>query len=405
MNNQQTRWMKFLGGNNIIFTLVVIILIGISFLLYSQLDFIINPILVIFSAILTPLIIAFILFYLLNPVVSFLEDKGIPRIWGVSLLYIFVLGLIALLMIWLFPVLQEQFEDLVNALPALFERVTDFVTNIAQNFISTENQRDAFQEVLDFFRNIETNFMNYLTEGFSSLGSIISSVTNVVVIMFLVPVILFFFLKDGSMFINGFMEKIPPKGRRDVASILAAIDSQVGNYVKGQMLIALVNGVMMFIGFSLIGLNYSGVLAVAGGILSFVPYLGPTLTFIPAVFVALSQSLWTVVLLIVVWIVIQFVEGNLIEPNIMGQRLNVHPISIIFILLIMGELLGLVGMLIGVPLYAIIKVLLTYIFSKYQKRYNLYYGEEDGKYVVEPLSTVYQVEEETNDLSNNKTES
>lgn len=402
MNNQQTRWMKFLGGRNILFTLIVIILIGITFLLYSQLDFIINPILTIFSAIITPIIIAFILFYLLNPIVSFLEDKGIPRVWGVSLLYVAIIGLIALLLIWLIPVLQEQFEDLIGALPALFDRVTDFITNIAQNFISTDNQRDLFQQVLEFFSNIESNFINYLTEGFSGLGSIISSVTSVVVLIFLVPVILFFFLKDGAMFIEGFMEKIPPKGRRDVASILAAIDAQVGNYVKGQMLIALINGVMMFIGFYLIGLNYSGILAVAGGILSFIPYLGPTLTFIPAVFVALSQSLWTVALLIVVWFTIQFIEGNLIEPNVMGSRLNVHPITIIFILLIMGELLGLVGMLVGVPFYAILKVLFNYFFNKYQNRYNEYYGDQDGEYDIQPLSSIYEVEDEADNLSNGK---
>lgn len=399
MKNNQTRWIKFLGGNNIIYTLIVMILIGITFLLYSQLDFIIDPILTIFSAILTPIIIAFVLFYLLNPIISFLEDKGIPRVWGVSILYVVIVGLIALLVIWLFPILQNQFEDLMRALPTLFEQVTDFITNIAQNVISTDAQEEGFQRVLDFFSNIEANFMNYLTEGFSSLGTIISSVTNVVIIMLMVPVILFFFLKDGSMFIDGFISKVPPKGRRDVASVLAAIDSQVGNYVKGQMLIALVNGVMMFIGFYLIDLNYSGVLAVAGGILSFIPYLGPTLTFIPAVFVALSQSLWTVGLLIIVWGVIQFIEGNLIEPNIMGQRLSVHPITIIFILLIMGELLGVVGMLIGVPLYAILKVLFTYAFNKYQKRYNVYYGEDAGRYNVQPLSSVYKVEEQTNDLS------
>lgn len=402
MNNQQTRWMKFLGGKNIVFTLTVIILIGITFLLYSQLDFIINPILTILSAILTPIIIAFILFYLLNPIISFLEDKGLRRVWGVSLLYVAIVALIALLLIWLIPVLQEQLEELIMALPALFDQVADFITNIAQNFISTDNQRQLLEQGLDFFSNIESNFINYLTEGFSGLGSIISSVTSVVFLIFLVPVILFFFLKDGSMFIEGFMEKIPPKGRRDVASILAAIDAQVGNYVKGQMLIALINGVLMFIGFYLIGLNYSGILAVAGGILSFIPYLGPTLTFIPAVFVALSQSLWTVVLLIIVWLVIQFIEGNLIEPNVMGSRLNVHPVTIIFILLIMGELLGLVGMLIGVPFYAILKVLFNYFFNKYQMRYNEYYGDKEGMYEVQPLSSMYEVEKETDHLSDKK---
>lgn len=403
MNNNdkgQTRWIKFMGGNNLIFTLVTIILIGIMFLLYSRLDFILRPIITIFSAILTPLVISFILFYLLEPLISFLEKKGLRRLWGIVGLYLFVIGLVVLLLIWLVPFLQQQFEELIAALPYLFNQVTEFVTNLAQNVIVTDNQRAAFQEGLDFFNNIENNFINYLSQGFSGVGNVISSVTNTLLIAFMVPVILFFFLKDGAMFIDMFMEKIPPKGRRDVASILAAIDAQVGNYVKGQMLIALINGIMMFIGFYVIGLNYSGILAVAGGILSFIPYLGPTLTFIPAVLVALSQSFFMVVKLIIVWFVIQFIEGNLVEPNVMGQRLNVHPITIIFILLIMGELLGLVGMLIGVPLYAILKVLFTYFMQKYEIRYNKYYGHDAGTYELESLSSIYDVEEKTQDISN-----
>ena len=404
MNDKQTRWIKFLGGKNIIFTLAVLILIGIMFLLYSQLTFILDPIVTMLTAVLTPLIISFILFYLLSPLVDFVEKRGVPRLVAIIGLYIVFIGLIILLLVWLIPILQDQLEDLINALPALFDDVQDFVTNLANNFLTTDSQKDAFQQVLDYFSNIETNFINYLSDGFSGIGTIISSVTNAVLILFMVPIILFFLLKDGSMFLEGFMKKIPPQKRKDTASILASIDSQVGDYVKGQILIALINGIMMFIGFSVIGLNYSGVLAVAGGILSFIPYLGPTLTFLPAVFIALSASFFMVVKLVIVWVIIQFVEGNLVEPNVMGNRLNVHPVSIIFILLIMGELLGLVGMLIGVPLYAILRVFFNYANEKFQRRYNRYYGTEENRYHVRTLDEIYGVEEEIEEIAEVHTE-
>lgn len=399
MNDKQTRWIKFLGGKNIIFTLAVLILIGIMFLLYSQLTFILNPIVTMLTAVLTPLIISFILFYFLSPIVDFVEKRGAPRLAAIIGLYIVVIGLIVLLLVWLIPILQDQLEDLINALPALFDDVQYFVTNLANNFLTTDSQQDAFQQVLDYFSNIETNFINYLSDGFSGIGTVISSVTNAVLILFMVPIILFFLLKDGSMFLEGFMKKVPPQKRKDTASILASIDSQVGDYVKGQILIAFINGIMMFIGFSVIGLNYSGVLAVAGGILSFIPYLGPTLTFLPAVFIALSASFFMVVKLMIVWVIIQFVEGNLVEPNVMGNRLNVHPVSIIFILLIMGELLGLVGMLIGVPLYAILRVFFNYANEKFQRRYNRYYGTEENRYHVRTLDEIYGIEEETKEFA------
>lgn len=404
MNDKQTRWIKFLGGKNIIFTLAVLILIGIMFLLYSQLTFILNPIVTMLTAVLTPLIISFILFYFLSPIVDFVEKRGAPRLVAIIGLYIVVIGLIVLLLVWLIPILQDQLEDLINALPALFDDVQYFVTNLANNFLTTDSQQDAFQQVLDYFSNIETNFINYLSDGFSGIGTVISSVTNAVLILFMVPIILFFLLKDGSMFLEGFMKKVPPQKRKDTASILASIDSQVGDYVKGQILIAFINGIMMFIGFSVIGLNYSGVLAVAGGILSFIPYLGPTLTFVPAVFIALSASFFMVVKLMIVWVIIQFVEGNLVEPNVMGNRLNVHPVSIIFILLIMGELLGLVGMLIGVPLYAILRVFFNYANEKFQRRYNRYYGTEENRYHVRTLDEIYGIEEETKEIAEVHTE-
>ena len=393
MEKKSTRWIKFLGGNNILFTFVVLFLIGATILLYSQLDFILQPIFTILSAVLTPLVISFILFYLLDPLVSFLEKKNIGRIWSIVALYTVVVALLAWLVIWLIPILSQQLNDLVEATPALFDTITDFVNDILARFSFNQDQQDIVNEGLSFFENIESNIMGFVTQGFTGVGSIISSVTNVFVILLMVPIILFFLLKDGSNFLVGFMGKVPPGSRKDIASIIRAIDTQVGSYIKGQILIAIINGVLMFIGFTIISLNYSGVLAVAGGFLSFIPYLGPTLTFIPAAIVALTDSFWTLGQLGLVWAVIQFIEGNLVEPNIMGRRLNVHPVTIILILLIMGELLGLIGMILGVPIYAILKVFATFIFGKFQERYNKYYGETEGIYMTETLDEAYHLDE------------
>ncbi len=393
MERKQTRWMKFLGGNNIIYTLVILFLIGATILLYSQLDFILQPIFTILSAVLTPLVISFILFYLLDPIVTFFENKKVKRVWAIIALYAVVIGLLVWLVIWLFPILQEQFNDLIQAIPHFFNNIVVFVNNIASTLSLNPEQRDVVNEGLNYFENIETDFMNFLTQSFSGVGNIISRVTNVFVILLMVPIILFFLLKDGSYFITGFMKKVPPGSRRDMTSILRAIDEQVGSYIKGQILVAIVNGVLMFIGFTIIDLSYSGVLAVAGGFLSFIPYLGPTLTFIPAAVVALTDSFLTLVLLAIVWAVVQFIEGNLVEPNIMGKNLNVHPVTIILVLLIMGELLGIVGMILGVPIYAIIKVFVTFFYWKFQERYNRYFGDKEGIYITETLDETYHLNE------------
>lgn len=393
MENKQTNWMKFLGGKNIFYTFGILFLVGLTILLYSQLDFILRPIFIVMSTIITPLVISFILYYLLSPIVDSLEKRGVKRVITIIIIYLVVIGLLSWLVIWLSPILQQQFNELVESIPQLFNTVVNYLQNAINNISLNAEQREAFDEGLSSFEDIDMVIIDYLSDGFSGVTNIISSVTNVFVIMLIVPVILFFFLKDGSRFIKGFMNKVPPGRRTDISAILRAIDSQVGSYIKGQIIVALANGILMFIGFSIIGLNYNGILAFAGGILSFIPYLGPTLTFIPAAVIALTDSFWMVGKLVIVWGIVQFIEGNLIEPNILGNRLNVHPVTIILILLIMGELLGLVGMILGVPIYAILKVIATYIFQRFQVRYNKYYGDEEGTYKVKTLAEIYELED------------
>lgn len=157
----------------------------------------------------------------------------------------------------------------------------------------------------------------------------------------------------------------------------------------------------MWIGFSLIGLNYSGILAIAGGLASIVPYVGPTITFIPALIIALIDSWTTVLLLVLVWGAIQIAQGNFIEPNIMGKQMEVHPITIIVVLIVMGDLLGILGVLFGIPIYAIIKVIVVHLFEKFKIRYNKHYGDVAGDYHVQKMAqidfgddTIYETKQE-----------
>lgn len=396
MKENDSRLIKFLGGRSSVYTLVVLILVAVAILLYAQLDFIIKPILIIFSTILTPLVIAFILYYLIEPLVSYFEEKNINRTLVISVIYLVFIGLLTWLTLWFVPILQRQSEELLETLPTIIDSTTQFANRTLARFSLSDRQQELVDQGLLYLENFKENVIAYIGSGISGIGAFVSSVTSVLMTIFIVPVILFFLLKDGSTFHQGFMEKVPPRWRKDVSSVLWAIDTQVGHYIKGQIIIAAAEGVLMFIGFTLIGLNYSGILAVAGGFLSFIPYIGPTLTFVPAGVIALTDSLWMFGKLILVWISIQIIGGNLVEPNIMGRRLNVHPITIIFILLVMGEMFGLAGMLLGVPIYAILKVLVTFVYQKFKRRYNRYYGDA-GEYEIYDLKTVYDSEDETED--------
>ena len=141
-------------------------------------------------------------------------------------------------------------------------------------------------------------------------------------------------------------------------------------------------GLLLFIGYSIIGLKYALVLASIAAVTSVVPYLGPTIAISPAIVIAIITSPLMLLKLAVVWTLVQFFEGHFISPNVMGKTLKIHPLTIIFILLCAGNLMGIVGVIIGIPLYAVLKVLVSHIFMLFKRRYNRYYGNDAGEYII-----------------------
>lgn len=382
---KKTRWINFMGGSDLLFTLVVLMLFGVVFLLFNQVDFLFTPILVLVSNILMPFVIALLLYYLFSPFVDFLEKKRVKRIYGVAILFILLIGLIVLGIGLLYPLLRDQVTGFVENFPEFINAIIVSVSEWVESLPFGEEIEGLIEEGENFIASIPDNIDRYMTDGFSGLSAVMSSLTNVVVTIVTFPIILFFLLKDEKRFFYAVLSVVPPKWREDLIRVSYEVNSQVGAYVKGQLIIAISIGVMMFIGFTIISLEYSGVLAIIAGFTSIIPYIGPTLAFIPALVIALIDSWWMVLQLLLVWAVVQFIDGNLIEPNVMGRQLNVHPLTIIIVLLVMGDLLGLFGLIFGVPIYAIFKVIVVHFFQQFKKRYNRYYGDVSGEYEVKPI--------------------
>ncbi|MCO8287542.1 AI-2E family transporter [Tetragenococcus halophilus] len=380
---KNTRWIKFLGGSNVLYTITVGLLLCIFIITMTKLDFIFGTLAVIISNILMPIIIALLLYYLFNPAIDFMERHKIKRVWGIVILFASVVLLLAGGIVLVIPLLESQISNLTETFPLFINNFIDSTQAFVDDFSGNEIADNVISQVKGFVDNFSADIGNYVSEGLTRFSSVVTSITSVVMTIVIAPIILFFLLKDAKKFTNGVLAVTPPKWRADLIRVATEINVKVGSYIKGQLVIAVANGVMIFIGFTIIGLDYSGILGLAGGILSLVPYIGPTLTFIPAFVIALLTSWTEVFLLIVVWIVVQFVEGNFVEPNIMGRQLNIHPLTIIIILLIMGDLLGLFGLVFGVPIYAILRVIVNYIFQKFKLRYNKYYGDVAGRYHID----------------------
>ena len=199
----------------------------------------------------------------------------------------------------------------------------------------------------------------------SGLTSIVSALTGIILGIVTVPIILFYLLKDGGSLPKVFVKMLPPRMRKDAAIIIHDADNQISSYIQGQILVAICTGVMVSIGFFIIGMEYALLLGVLAMFTSIVPYLGPVIAITPALIIAIVTSPFMILKLAIVWTVVQLVEGKFISPQIMGKSLKIHPITIIFVLLTAGSLFGVVGVLLGIPGYALPKY--CYPFLNYIK--------------------------------------
>ena len=366
--SREDKLLAFIGGKFIIYILLIVILLGIAIYLYTEISYIFTPINAIVSSIITPIIVAYVFYYMLNPLVNFFSKK-ISR-FSASLLAILV-GVITILIviIGVVPIIVEQTQNLITALPRYIEIVKGYLEEYSDN---------AYVQVVVEYVNTNLN-VSKISERLISIATsvaqgIVSSISSTASVLVTMPFVLFFLLKDASQFNKFVISLLPKKFEKSVAETIDEIDDKVGSYIQGQMLVSLCIGVMLFIGYNVIGLHYAFSLATIAAFLSIVPYLGPAIAITPAMLVAASTSWVMVVKMLVVWGIVQFLEGNIISPNIMGRSMNMHPLTVIFVILIGVNISGVVGAILGIPVYSILKVLISKLLLSVKERYDKFYG-------------------------------
>lgn len=377
MEKNNNRWIRFLGGKNLIFTLIALCLMAAVIFLFNTVSFVFKPLAVIFLSVLPPAIFGVIIYYLLNPLVSRLEKK-IPRMWAILGLYILFLLLLFLGGLQLFPMIQGQTEDLIKQFPSILNDFQKAVENFVANTPFSKELNQVASSLENIWGKISDSAGEYFQKGAAGLGSVFSAISTTFLTLFTGPIIAFFLLKDKEKFYQSLKRIMPPAFRKDFDEFSQIVNTQIGDYLKGQIIASIALGIMYWPSFLLIGLQFSSVLALAAGILCIIPYIGPFIAFIPGLIIAFQDSTFMVIKFLIVWFAIQLIHGDLIIPRVMGDRLKVHPITILLVLLVMGELLGLVGVIFGIPIYCLLKVTVSYLFRKFKQRYNRFYGDSDG---------------------------
>ncbi|GAB4073873.1 cell elongation protein CozEb [Barrientosiimonas marina] len=375
-----SRFMKFIGGRDLFYGLTLLILIGVTIFIYTKVSFIFDPLITIASTILPPFILAFIAFYLLNPIVDLLERLHIYRIWGIVIIILALSGILTGLILLMAPAVESQVKDLVSRLPAYVQQLGEGIDSWLQQSFLAPYYQQGYAWLTSNLSNISSQVGNYIGGAVEGFQNVASTITSVVAVIITFPIILFFMLKDGGQFKRFFLNLLPPKYRNEVNKILQNMDVQVGSYIQGQIIVATCIGILLYIGYLIIGLDYAITLAIIAAITSVVPYLGPMIAITPAIIIAIVDSPIMLLKLGIVWAAVQFLEGNFISPNVMGKTMQVHPLSIILVLLVAGNLFGVVGVILGIPGYAILKVIVVFLFEKFKARYNYFYGDEYGGY-------------------------
>ncbi|WP_394120958.1 AI-2E family transporter [Planococcus donghaensis] len=339
-------------------TAVAIILTLVIIRLFIEVQGVFSPLFVVAQTIFLPLLLGGVLFYLTRPILQFLLKRSFPK-WSAILL---IFALIALL-IWLFyiliaPIVSEQINSLMDNGPEIIERAEEYGQYLL-------NQREHLPDsVREQVNNLTGQFTDWAANIGSWLGSFLMGLVSGVLALVLVPFFLVYILIDHKKFAP-FIAHFFSGGRKTwIRKTLHDVDETLKSYIVGQLFVSLSVGVMLLIGYLIIGLEYAFLLAVIGVVTNVIPFLGPYIAVIPAMIIALVQDPIMVVYVAIIMLVAQQIEGNLITPNIMGNALDVHPLTVITLILAAGNIAGIWGIILAVPFYAVVKTIVTNLYSK-----------------------------------------
>ncbi len=336
-----------------ILVLLIIFLLGkIDYLSSLLLDFI--------TVIFFPVLIAGLFYYILRTPVRWLANY-LPKPVSILIVFALVAGLFSAFSYYGGSMLKEQLSGLSDEFPNKVEEMTEESKKAIEDQKFGVNMTGMEDRIFSYLRSFTEN----LTKN---IGRLVSTLTSIATVLIVVPFLLFYFLKDDDKLRPYIIKLIPEEHEDEGNKILEDIDKTLFTYVTGQFIIAIVDGTLMYIGYKIIGLEFALILAVFAMFMTIVPFFGPMIGILPALFIALMASPIQALKVLAVLVIVQQLEGNLITPFVMGKRLNLHPITVILLLLAAGSLYGFIGILIAIPLYSVLKIIVKDIRKFYRLR-------------------------------------
>lgn len=355
--------------SKLFFWTIEILAVALLIYLLTQIQFVFQPIKTLLALLFIPFIIAGFLYYIFNPVVIFMEKKlKIKKTLGIFIVLLVILGLIIFAMASVIPSLISQLTDLINATAKAYPEVRHWIESLQHDprFAELYKQIDvnSLVEKLNIsYTDILHNLLNSITV---SLGSIVSIVTSIVMVMVLVPILLYYMLKDGEKIIPFLKENVLTEDKLNIFELLENMNHTISRYISGVALDALLVFVVVFIGYLILGIPYAFLFALFAGVTNLIPYAGPYIGVLPMVVTVAFNHPITALIAVIYVLVLQQLDGNLVYPKIVGSAVKVHPVTVMILMLISGSLYGILGMIIAVPAYCLVKEIVKFLNGLYR---------------------------------------
>ncbi|RWF63116.1 MAG: AI-2E family transporter, partial [Mesorhizobium sp.] len=321
----------------------------------------------VFSGILLPFVAGMVLAYFLDPVADRLQRLGLSRLMAtIVILFAFIVVLVLAFVI-LIPVLASQMADFASKLPEYLTRLQTLITSFDPRWLEENFGVDA-NGLREGLNSLLTSGFGLLTTVFTSIWSSGVALVSVVSLFVVTPVVAFYMLLDWDRMVAIVDSWVPRDYVQTVRAIANDINTATAGFVRGQGTLCLVLGAMYATGLTLTGLNFGILIGLFAGLISFIPYVGSLTGLVLAVGVAFVQFWpdWTMVAAVAgVFFVGQFIEGNILQPRLVGKSVGLHPVWLMFSLFAFGALFGFVGLLIAVPASAAVAVLVRFAISRY----------------------------------------
>ena len=354
--NIRVKWFYRLGFILLLFFIIYI---------FMKLKPMWGPAVTVLVTVFLPFFIGAFISYLLHPVVEFLNKRGMRRWLSIVIIYLLFFGGLGYAVYMGIPMMTSQVRELSESVPELVEQYRSRVEKLNHQTANWPfGIHERFEEGVVLFEN----WLSAMPEKVMALAL---KLFDFILLIGLIPFIAFYILKDFASLKKMAWYMTPKKWRKQGRAFVQEVDASLGGYIRGQIIVCAAIGVISSLLFWIVGMEYPLLLGAIIGVTNVIPYFGPIIGAIPAVVIAATISVKMVLIIVIIVVILQFLEGNILSPLIVGKSLHMHPLFIMFALLAGGEVGGILGMVLSIPILAVLKVFIQHARVHFRKKPSL----------------------------------